>query len=89
MTEDLKNTLICDMGIAKLKHSVHDPTTSTHLIRAYPYMAPEFFEGGSCTAVDIYSLGSLLIELFGERIVWPGLHTSAAIYDSPPTMLKK
>ena len=49
-------------------------------------------KGGSSTAVD---MGSLPIELFGERIVWPGLHTSAAImhqvygsYDSPPTMPK-
>ena len=84
------------MGIAKLKYSVHDATTFTQVVGTYPYMAPEMFEGGkSGTAVDIYSLGCLLIELFGERKVWPGLQTSAEImrqvcgtYISPPTMPK-
>lgn len=94
MTEDLQNVYICDMGIAKLRYSAHDPTTSTHVVGTYPYMAPEMFEGSkSGAAVDLYSFGCVLIELFGERRVWPGLHTSAEImrkvcgsFNSPPTM---
>ena len=96
MTEDLQNVYICDMGIAKLTYSSHDPTTATQVVGTCPYMAPEMFEGlKTGTAVDIYSLGCLLIEPFGERKVWPGLHTSAEImrkvcgsYGSPPTMPK-
>ena len=82
------------MGIAKLRYSAHDPTTSTQVVGTYPYMAPEMFEGSkSGTAVDIYSFGCILIKLFSERRVWPGLHTSAEImhkvcgsFNSQPTM---
>ena len=47
------------------------------------------------TAVDIYSLGCLYIELFGERKVWPGLTNAVEImqkvcgsFNNPPTMPK-
>ena len=40
----------------------------------YPYMAPEMFTTSHRgPAVDVYSLGCLLIELFGRHRVWPGL----------------
>ena len=81
------------MGIAKLRYSSHDPTTFTHVAGTYTYMATGMFEGlKSGTAVDIYSFGCVLIKLFGERKVWPGLHTSAEImctvwfFNSPPSM---
>ena len=48
----------------------------------FPYMAPEMFrKSRRGTAVDMYSLGCLFIELFGKQRVWPGL-------DGPDIMLK-
>ena len=45
-------------------------------------MAPEMFQKSRRgPAVDIYSFGCLLIELFGRRRVWPGL-------DAPDIMLR-
>ena len=47
------------------------------------------------TAVDIYSLACLYIELFGERKGWPGLNTAVEVmqkvcgsYNTAPTMPK-
>ena len=38
------------------------------------YMAPEMFSTAHRgPAVDVYALGCLYIELFGQRRVWPGL----------------
>ena len=57
----------------------------------YPYMAPEMFKTGCYgPSIDIYSLGCLLIELFGKRRVWPGLDGPDIMvqimgtYDTPP-----
>ena len=62
---DLHNVYICDMGIAKLRGSVEDHTTATtHVVRTYPYMAPEMFDKSYMgTAVDIilYSFTGMLI----------------------------
>ena len=59
----------------------------------YPYMAPEMFRTGHRgPPVDMYSLGCLLIELFGRRQVWPGLDGPDIMvqimgtYDTPPQM---
>lgn len=57
-------------------------------------MAPEMFAAGRRgKAVDIYSFGCLLIELFGEKRVWEGLSTGMEImqkvcgsYNNPPIM---
>ena len=82
------------MGIAKVKRIAE--TTITSVSKGpgtYPYMAPEMFRTGHCgPPVDLYSLGCLLIELFGRRRVWPGLdrpHIMVRIlgtYDTPPQM---
>ena len=96
MTKDLQNVYICDLGVAKLKSAVQDTTTTATVIGTYPYMAPELFGASKRgTAVDIYSLGCLYIELFGERKVWPGLHTAVEVmqkvcgsYNTAPTMPK-
>lgn len=59
----------------------------------YPCMAPEMFTTSHRgPAVDIYSLGCLLIELFGLRRVWPGLdgmqimQKVCGAFNSPPVM---
>ena len=95
MTKDLRHVYICDLGVAKLKSAAQD-TTTANVIGTYPYMAPELFGASKRgTAVDIYSLGCLYIELFGERKVWPGLNTAVEVmqkvcssYNTAPTMLK-
>ena len=60
------------MGIAKVKQVAEKTMTSMSKgPGTYPYMAPEMFQKGHRgPAVDIYSLGCLLIELFGGRRVW-------------------
>ena len=56
-------------------------------------MAPEMFRAGHCgPQVDMYSLGCLLIELFGRKRVWPGLDAPDIMvrimgtYETPPQM---
>jgi len=74
VTTDLNHVYVCDMGIAKLRGSVDDQTATTKVVGTYSYMPPEMFDKSYMgTEVDIYSLGCLYIELFGERRVWPGL----------------
>ena len=82
------------MGIAKVKQVAE--TTITSVSKGpgtYPYMAPEMFKKSRRgPAVDIYSLGCLLIELFGRKRVWPDLDVTDIImkvvgsYESPPQM---
>lgn len=71
------------MGIAKVKMVAETTVTSmTKGPGTYPYMAPEMFQKSHRgPAVDVYSFGCLLIELFGRRRVWPGL-------DGPDIMLR-
>ena len=96
MTKDLRNVYIWDLGVAKLKSAAQDTTTTAKVIGTYPYMAPELFGVSKRgTAVDIYSLGYLYIELFEERKVWPGLNTAVEVmqkvcssYNTAPTMPK-
>ena len=93
VTHDLSKTYICDLGVAKIKYQA-TMTTVSNAIGTYPYMAPEMFgTGHRSTAADIYSLGCLYIELFGERRVWEGITDGVQImqkvcgsYNNPPTM---
>ena len=69
-------------------------TTVSNAIGTYSYMAPEMFEAAHrSTAVDIYSLGCLYIELFGEKRGWEGITDGLQImqkvcgtFNNPPTM---
>lgn len=94
ITNDLKGVYVCDLGIAKVKAVAE--TTVTSLSKGpgtYPYMAPEMFKKSHRgPAVDIYSFGCLLIELFGKKRVWPGLDAPDIMlcvlgsYETPPKM---
>ena len=74
MTKDFKIT-ICDMGISKIKRAAEATVTSFGKgPGTFPYMAPEMFhKGRRGKAVDIYSFGCTLIELFSDHRVWPNL----------------
>jgi len=69
-------------------------TTAVNAIGTYPYMAPEMFGASHrTTVVDVYSLGCLYIELFGEKRVWEGITDGMQImqkvcgsYNIPPQM---
>ena len=64
-----------DMGIARVKRVAETTITSVSKgLGTYPYMDPQMFKTGyRGPPVDKYSLGCLLIELFGKRRVWPGV----------------
>lgn len=66
---------VCDMGIAKIKQLNDASVTCTSKgPGTFPYMAPEMFKASRRgPSVDMYSLGCLLVELFGKRRVWSGL----------------
>lgn len=83
MSEDLQELYVCDMGIAKVKKlGAMTITCTSKECGTYPYMSPEMFKNSKRgVAVDIYSLGCLLIELFGRKRIWEGL-------DNPGIMLK-
>ena len=73
VTHDLSKTYICDLGVAKIKRQA-TMTTVSNATGTYPYMAPEMFGAAhQSTAVDVYSLGCLYIELFGVKPVWEGI----------------
>lgn len=67
------------MGIAKLR-AVSEATVTTAMPYAketYPYMAPEMYgPNRRGTAVDVCAFECLMIELFGQRIVWGELVTA-------------
>ena len=94
MTFNLEGIFICDLGLAKFRDVAQETMTTVtqHMIGTYSYMAPEMFSiSHRSTAVDIYSLGCLYIELFGKKRVWPAGMSSAQImqkvcgsYGSPP-----
>ena len=83
------------MGLSKLREASQATITpvSNNPVGTYPYMAPETFsQNHRGTAVDIYSLGCLYIELFGQVRVWPGLagmqimQKVCGSFSSPPIM---
>lgn len=94
ITADIEGVYVCDMGIAKVKFAAETTVTShSKGPGTYPYMAPEMFQKSRRgSAVDIYSFGCLLIELFGKRRVWPGLDAPDIMvrvmgsYKTPPEM---
>lgn len=97
VTSDLRNCYICDMGVAKLKYLSQETTTTCQVTGTYPFMAPELFGTSKRgTAVDVYSLGCLYIELFGKcRGVQPGLssgieimHKVGGSFGTPPVIPK-
>ena len=85
---------ICDFGISRIK----DFIKTMHTMKAggpgtYPYMALEMFQPAHRgTAVDMYSLGCLYIELFGGERVWgkvTGIQIMQKVcgsYNCPPEM---
>ncbi len=76
MSDDLQGVYICDLGISKLRQTSNASMTTLSMgpTGTFPYMAPEMFgPGHRGTAVDIYSLGCLYIELFSQKRVWSGL----------------
>ena len=62
------------MGLSKIKHLI-EATCTVKGAGTFPYMAPEMFKKDKQgVPADIYSFGCLLIELFGRKRVWAGLH---------------
>ena len=92
VTEDLKDVYICDLGVAKLSNVGATLCTSKgEGAGTIPYKAPEMFHSARRgSAVDIYSFGCLLIELFGHKRVWGKLqqmeimHKVCGSYQSQP-----
>lgn len=89
---EYNKVVICDLGIAKMK-KLNDATITSNSKGpgTYPYMAPEMFRPSRRgTAVDIYSLGCLYIELFGRKRIWGKLDAAAIMlkvlgaYQTPP-----
>ena len=61
-------THIGDKWSTQCLHLQLHTIATTHVVGTYPYMPPEMFDKSYMdTAVDIYSLGCLYIELFGEK----------------------
>lgn len=75
VTTDLRKAYICDMGMSKLRQATQATvTTVTNPAGTTPYMAPEMFQAGhQGKPVDVYALGCLYIELFGQKRVWRDL----------------
>ena len=74
---DSCSAYLCDLGVAKLQNQL----ATIHTFKGVgagtvPYKAPEMFHDCRRTAaVDIYSMGCVLIELLAERKIWPDLDT--------------
>jgi serine/threonine protein kinase len=71
---------LADFGIARLIGDTVRHTRTGHAIGTAAYLAPEQVQGGEITtAVDVYSLGLVLLEaLTGER-AYPGSPTESAL----------
>ncbi|NYD43161.1 protein kinase domain-containing protein [Nocardioides panaciterrulae] len=71
---------LADFGIARLLGDAVRHTRTGHAIGTAAYLAPEQVQGGEITpAVDVYSLGLVLLEaLTGERS-FPGTPTESAL----------
>lgn len=57
------------MGVTRLKKATEATVTAVGKgLGTYPYMAPKMYKTSRRgTAVDVYSLGCTLLELFGRR----------------------
>ena len=85
MTFNLEGVLICDLGLAKLRDAAQGTmiTATQHMIRTYPYMAPEMFSTSHRSAgLPVHR------KLFGKRRVWPagmsGVQKVCGSYGNPP-----
>ena len=73
-------TLLTDFGIARLLNQTTHHTRSGTTIGSPAYLAPEQVRGEPpSTAVDIYSLGLVILEALTGRRAYPGPPTEAAL----------
>lgn len=81
--------VLTDFGIARLLHHTSGHTRTGHTIGSPHYFAPEQVRGEQITpAVDVYSLGLVLLEaLTGERqYAGPPMEAALQRLTSPPTV---
>lgn len=71
---------LADFGIARLIGDTVRHTRTGHAVGTAAYLAPEQVLGEPLTtAVDVYSLGLVLLEMFTGRLAYPGPPTEAAL----------
>ncbi|WP_300403349.1 serine/threonine-protein kinase [Nocardioides sp.] len=71
---------LADFGIARLIGDTVRHTQTGHAVGTAAYLAPEQVLGEQLTtAVDVYSLGLVLLEMFTGRLTYPGPPTEAAL----------
>lgn len=68
-----KNAIkICDMGIARLKHTIAATKTTSPIIGTLEYMAPESILDGikPCKSTDIWAMGGTICETMTAGELW-------------------
>lgn len=71
---------LADFGIARLIGDTVRHTRTGHAVGTAAYLAPEQVLGEDLTtAVDIYSLGLVVLEMFTATLAYPGPPTEAAL----------
>jgi len=71
---------LADFGIARLIGDTVRHTRTGHAVGTAAYLAPEQVLGEPLTtAVDVYSLGLVFLEMFTGRLAYPGPPTEAAL----------
>ena len=73
--ESTLHVYLTDMGMAKVKFSCSTLTEARCVGTPY-YAAPETFDGVVGKASDIWSLGIVLIELYGQQHAWRNVKTN-------------
>ncbi|XP_065915409.1 uncharacterized protein [Dysidea avara] len=73
--ESTLHVYLTDMGMAKVKFSCSTLTEACCVGTPY-YAAPETFDGVVGKASDIWSLGIVLIELYGQQHAWRNVKTN-------------
>ena len=72
--ESTLHVYLTDMGMAKAKFSCNTMTEARCVGTPY-YAAPETFDGTVGQPSDVWSLGILLIELYGQQHAWRDIKT--------------